>query len=826
MVMSMTKLPILSLLLASLACGAALAQPAPSPAPDPLSLPTPRPSAAAYQWGIEMLKFDRAWAITRGRAHIAVVDITAIADHEDLGTGIDGPLRPHLSQTMLSRQPTRYHSTMVVGVAAARGMNGKGISGGCPYCSVSLHDSDTGRDQARADALGSGGAVMNLSAGGYSSGSCAAGDYSFASDCAFNDRAEERDIVYTIIAGNSGRPYAAGAVPGGSPNVVVVGGLQSDGRFWTEGYDTSNRGSDYGAGIRLVAPAKDVLTTHPPGGQYFDSPLQYCGDRVEAPRGMGPTLGPEYSGYGDCHGTSFSAPIVSALAALMRSANPLLSAAEVREIMYETATTPVAGPTGSNLTFYIPDAEAAVKKAIGTGLRNRTTPMFSLFAPSANVHLFTTSPQTAVAGAAGELRINGLSVRPTYESFGDEVAGYTHFTGRICEMGSCRRVAARSLFEVFTTENSPDAQPLVPLYRMSLACAASGCPPHRTFTYSTSDAEVRSLQSQGWSFDMIEGYVYAPTATVPGAMRLCLAYDGVRKDRILYAAATCGASQLVNSAGASTGGDYAQVATLGYLPAVSIPATRTGLWWNASESGWGVNFTHQGDLLFATLFTYSGDGRPMWLAMPAGARQGESETFSGPLYRVTGSPLAAANLSPIPTAVGTMTAAFAGEAGTLEYTIDGTRVTKQIRKQVYGRRAAQCRESYGARTDARNYQDLWYDPRQPGWGVNITHQDATLFATLFTYDEAGRDVWYVMSNATLQADGSFSGDLFRTRGPAFNADPFTPISASDVTQVGTMRLQFADGMSGTMTVLLTGAAPVEKSISRQVFSRPASGCKS
>jgi hypothetical protein len=224
--------------------------------------------------------------------------------------------------------------------------------------------------------------------------------------------------------------------------------------------------------------------------------LQYCGDRVEAPRGMGPTLGPEYSGYGDCHGTSFSAPLVSALAALMRSANPLLSAAEVREIMYETATTPVAGPAGSGLTFYIPDAEAAVKRAIGTGLRNRTTPMFSLFAPGANVHLFTTSPQTAVAGAAGELRINGLNVRPTYESFGDEVAGYTHFTGRLCDAGICRRVVARSLFEVFTTENSPDAQPLVPLYRMSLACAASGCPPHRTFTYSTSDAEVRSLQSR------------------------------------------------------------------------------------------------------------------------------------------------------------------------------------------------------------------------------------------------------------------------------------------------------------------------------------------
>ena len=32
-----------------------------------------------------------------------------------------------------------------------------------------------------------------------------------------------------------------------------------------------------------------------------------------------------------------------------------------------------------------------------------------------------------------------------------------------------------------------------------------------------------------------------------------------------------------------------------------------GLWWNSpanSESGWGLNITHQGNILFATWFTY------------------------------------------------------------------------------------------------------------------------------------------------------------------------------------------------------------------------------
>ena len=37
-----------------------------------------------------------------------------------------------------------------------------------------------------------------------------------------------------------------------------------------------------------------------------------------------------------------------------------------------------------------------------------------------------------------------------------------------------------------------------------------------------------------------------------------------------------------------------------------------GTWWNApggSESGWGINFAHQGDMIFATWFTHDANGR-------------------------------------------------------------------------------------------------------------------------------------------------------------------------------------------------------------------------
>ncbi|MGA8031375.1 MAG: hypothetical protein WCB48_03200, partial [Casimicrobiaceae bacterium] len=45
-----------------------------------------------------------------------------------------------------------------------------------------------------------------------------------------------------------------------------------------------------------------------------------------------------------------------------------------------------------------------------------------------------------------------------------------------------------------------------------------------------------------------------------------------------------------------------------------------GLWWNApagSESGWGINFAHQGDVIFATWFTYDTTGKAWWLGMQA-----------------------------------------------------------------------------------------------------------------------------------------------------------------------------------------------------------------
>src|SRR5262249_46385393 len=54
-------------------------------------------------------------------------------------------------------------------------------------------------------------------------------------------------------------------------------------------------------------------------------------------------------------------------------------------------------------------------------------------------------------------------------------------------------------------------------------------------------------------------------------------------------------------------------------------ANYQGLWWRSpanSESGWGVNLAHQGDILFATWFTYDASGAGQWFVMSNGNKTG------------------------------------------------------------------------------------------------------------------------------------------------------------------------------------------------------------
>jgi hypothetical protein len=99
--------------------------------------------------------------------------------------------------------------------------------------------------------------------------------------------------------------------------------------------------------------------------------------------------------------------------------------------------------------------------------------------------------------------------------------------------------------------------------------------------------------------------------------------------------------------------------------------------------------------------------------------------------------------------------------------------------------------------------------------VNLTQQGATLFATWFTYDAQGNGLWLVMSDGTMTSANTYTGTLYQTTGPAFNAAPF---DASKVTRtaVGSATFTFTDEFNGTFSYALNGVAG-SKAITRQVF---------
>jgi hypothetical protein len=107
--------------------------------------------------------------------------------------------------------------------------------------------------------------------------------------------------------------------------------------------------------------------------------------------------------------------------------------------------------------------------------------------------------------------------------------------------------------------------------------------------------------------------------------------------------------------------------------------------------------------------------------------------------------------------------------------------------------------------------------------VNITHQGDILFATWFTYGAGGKGQWLSMSNGVRTGDGTYSGALHRTTGPAFHTAAWNPGQVTR-TAVGTATFTFVDSENGTFAYVLDGVSRSQP-ITRMVYSSPASVCR-
>jgi hypothetical protein len=96
-----------------------------------------------------------------------------------------------------------------------------------------------------------------------------------------------------------------------------------------------------------------------------------------------------------------------------------------------------------------------------------------------------------------------------------------------------------------------------------------------------------------------------------------------------------------------------------------------------------------------------------------------------------------------------------------------------------------------------NSSDLWWNPQESGWGLNITHHGlGKIFASWFVYGPDGTPTWYSIPDGQWKGATTYQGTIYRTSGPYFGAcvegtcpAPFDP-NAVVRTAVGTGTLQF------------------------------------
>jgi hypothetical protein len=254
-----------------------------------------------------------------------------------------------------------------------------------------------------------------------------------------------------------------------------------------------------------------------------------------------------------------------------------------------------------------------------------------------------------------------------------------------------------------------------------------------------------------------------------------------------------------------------------------------------SEAGWGINFSHQGNVIFATWFTYDAAGKGWWLAMIANNTGGN--TFSGTLLQATGPAFDSVPFPPqgspggiVPSSVGTGTITFTdANNGSFTYTVNGITQTKALIRQVFGTVPTCVFSASNNLAASANYTALWYAApaeSESGWGINFTHQGNIIFASWFTFDHDRSPMWLVVQ-ANMSAPGVFTGTLFRLTGPPFNAVPFPPIGSPGgamPTAVGTATFTFSDGNNAQFAYTVDGVSQM-KAITRQVFAPPGTVCQ-
>jgi len=246
-------------------------------------------------------------------------------------------------------------------------------------------------------------------------------------------------------------------------------------------------------------------------------------------------------------------------------------------------------------------------------------------------------------------------------------------------------------------------------------------------------------------------------------------------------------------------------------PAPKSGGPLTGLWWNESESGWGVHFAQRSGIVVATWYTYDSAGNPKWYIAPnCTGPSGASGSCTSPVYQVNGPTFFGVAFTPIASSqvsqAGTLTVNFAdANNATMNFTVAGVTRTVAIKRQVFPVAATS--------PPAVDYTDLWWNAAESGWGMAITQQYGNIFLAWYVYDASGNPFWYVASNCVVSGS-SCSGKLYRTTGAPFG--PTYDQSLVKVFEAGSVIVSFLDANNAVLSYTVNGVTAT-KTITRQIF---------
>ncbi len=110
--------------------------------------------------------------------------------------------------------------------------------------------------------------------------------------------------------------------------------------------------------------------------------------------------------------------------------------------------------------------------------------------------------------------------------------------------------------------------------------------------------------------------------------------------------------------------------------------------------------------------------------------------------------------------------------------------------------------------------DIWWNPNESGWGINMINTGDFIFATMFVYGADGKPTWFAagLEKGFYTSGPTFSGDLYATTGPYFGGS-FDP-DAVTRRKVGTMTFVLLGANDGSLTYSVDGQF-VSRSVQRQ-----------